>query len=296
MSHFTVLVIGPDPEKQLAPYHEFECTGHDDEYVVDVDVTEEVKAQMSDGTSLDDALGYFGLDEKIVDDEAVVERDGPHKYGYAVVRDGALVKAVDRTNPNRKWDWYQLGGRWTGFFTLKTEGAGVSGIPGLMTAQNTDPNRADSTFKRHIDFAGMRDAAEARARVKYARFQNVIAGCAFPETFKQVIARVGDVEQARTFYWAQPAMRRLNDARDFTFCEPGDFAVTIDEFAKKARDQAIATFAVVKDGKWYETGAMGWWGHVSDKKDVDVWLTEFNKLVDDAPDDTLLSVFDCHHI
>ena len=26
MSHFLVLVIGDNPEKQLAPYHEFECT------------------------------------------------------------------------------------------------------------------------------------------------------------------------------------------------------------------------------------------------------------------------------
>lgn len=35
MSHFTVLVIGPNYEEQLAPYHEFECTGCDDEYVQD---------------------------------------------------------------------------------------------------------------------------------------------------------------------------------------------------------------------------------------------------------------------
>ena len=31
MSHYTVLVIGDDPEKQLAPFHEFGCTGIDDE-------------------------------------------------------------------------------------------------------------------------------------------------------------------------------------------------------------------------------------------------------------------------
>lgn len=26
MSHFTMLVIGAEPEEQLQPYHEFECT------------------------------------------------------------------------------------------------------------------------------------------------------------------------------------------------------------------------------------------------------------------------------
>ncbi len=40
MSHFTVLVIGDNPEEQLAPYHEFECTGLDDQYVMDLDETQ----------------------------------------------------------------------------------------------------------------------------------------------------------------------------------------------------------------------------------------------------------------
>ncbi len=37
MSHFSVLVISEkqeDVEKLLAPYHEFECTGENDKYVV----------------------------------------------------------------------------------------------------------------------------------------------------------------------------------------------------------------------------------------------------------------------
>jgi hypothetical protein len=37
MSHFAVTVIGEEPEKQLAPYHEFECTGVDNEYVQSID-------------------------------------------------------------------------------------------------------------------------------------------------------------------------------------------------------------------------------------------------------------------
>ena len=33
MSHFVVYVLGEDVETQLAPYHEFECTGDDNQYV-----------------------------------------------------------------------------------------------------------------------------------------------------------------------------------------------------------------------------------------------------------------------
>jgi hypothetical protein len=35
MSHFTVMVIGDNVDEQMAPYHEFECTGDDNEYVQD---------------------------------------------------------------------------------------------------------------------------------------------------------------------------------------------------------------------------------------------------------------------
>ena len=42
MSHFLVLVVGEEPEEELAPFHEFECTGFNDEYVQDIDITEEV--------------------------------------------------------------------------------------------------------------------------------------------------------------------------------------------------------------------------------------------------------------
>ena len=47
MSHFVVMVIGEDPEAELAPFHEFECTGLDDQYVQDVDITEEVLRQLT---------------------------------------------------------------------------------------------------------------------------------------------------------------------------------------------------------------------------------------------------------
>lgn len=43
MSHFSVMVIGDDVEGQLAPYHEFECTGCDDQYVQEIDEVEDYR-------------------------------------------------------------------------------------------------------------------------------------------------------------------------------------------------------------------------------------------------------------
>ena len=89
MSHFTVMVIGPDHEAQLAPYHEFECTGVADQYVVDVDITDEFRDVMADAeedreddqSALDYALEYYGFDDQVVADESEVDRDGEHKLG-----------------------------------------------------------------------------------------------------------------------------------------------------------------------------------------------------------------------
>ena len=56
----------------------------------------------------------------------------------------------------------------------------------------------------------------------------------------------------------------------------------------------LTTFAVLKDGEWFEKGEMGWWGVVHDKKDEELWVNELKKLVQGLPDDTLISIFDCH--
>ena len=55
---------------------------------------------------------------------------------------------------------------------------------------------------------------------------------------------------------------------------------------------AIMTFALVKDGVWYEKGKMGWWACVSNEK-AD-WSEQFQKLFDSINDDELISIIDCH--
>jgi hypothetical protein len=50
----------------------------------------------------------------------------------------------------------------------------------------------------------------------------------------------------------------------------------------------------VKNGKWFERGEMGWWACVSNEKDEQTWRSIYTNLIKDLPDDTLLSVYDCH--
>ena len=51
MSHFTVLVVGENVKEQLAPFHEFECTGVNDEHVVSVDKLPEALEEYNEKTT-----------------------------------------------------------------------------------------------------------------------------------------------------------------------------------------------------------------------------------------------------
>lgn len=94
MSHFLVMVIGDDPDYQLAPFHEYECTGQDDEFVVTLDKTEECRAeyeaeedtyiQFADGTHLSpysiplDQFVRMSEDDKIKYPSMGIQDDGTY--------------------------------------------------------------------------------------------------------------------------------------------------------------------------------------------------------------------------
>lgn len=302
MSHFTVLVIGNDVDGQLAPFHEFECTGSNDQYVVDEDVTEEIQTRINEGKSVEDALGWYGLEDKIVDDELKVEKTGdecPHKYGYAIVKDGVLIKAVNRTNPNRKWDWYQVGGRWSGFLKLKEGATGTNGERSWMDrGKPVNAGVCDSALKGAIDFEGMRNEAGERAGEAWDKAHELFADRAFRtweecrESYKNADGQT-DYDKAREVYNSQQPVIDFN--RHFgPFTEPSRFLVSREQFIADARATAINTFAVLKGGEWFEKGEMGWWGMSNDNMTDKEWAVKVGEMIDSLSDDTLLTVVDCH--
>lgn len=228
MSHFTVLVIGEDPEDQLARY----------------------------------------------DEELEVEGE---EY-----------------NPDAKWDWYVLGGRWTGFFKLKEGATGEIGDPGVMT-EPAKPGYADAALKKDIDFDWMRTEARENAAKRYDAIRRIIGKYPEAKTFEQ-LREAFDATKARELYWQQPVIKALQNAgyscwgsEIFDECK-----VPREKYLKRIENSAVETFAFVRNGEWYASGEMGWWGVVSNEKDPEEWSSEFNKMLDALPEDTLMSLFDCH--
>lgn len=275
MSHFSVLVIGPDIEAQLQPYHEYECTGIDDQYVIEVDVTDEV-------------ISGF---EKYKGDYATIADYAKEDHG-AFERDGRFY---DKTNPNKKWDWWKIGGWWTGFFLLKAHARGLVGSPGLLT-EPAPVGYADQALKGDIDFEQMRNDAGVKARHFWKDTRRITGGLNW-EPWDDMRARFpGNIDRAREEFNAQPAIELLKASKKEAYAWNIEDDLTLDEeiYVERARDKACCSFAFVRDGVWTERGSMGWFATVTDGVSAGQWNSTFNAMLDSLPDDTLLTVVDCH--
>ena len=357
MSHFTVLVIGPNFEEQLQPFHEYECTGILDQYVRFIDHTDEVTAEYNDpentrtmiklpngelkntydsmfyrpateeelkkiGTPIGSGIAqgirysteYKGRERHVmVEDHTGLEKvEIPYSeiyesveafakdwHGYDVHAETGRIGRM--TNPNAKWDWYVVGGRWTGFFRVKNGADSAElGKPGLMT-EPAEVGTADQLRKGDVDWQAMRDHAAAKANDEYDEFERVTAGLEIPPTWKEHQDAHEDIDDARSEYASHPWVKALRAAR----LDPW-FSCTHDYFCVKkgqgGRGQFIARavnrvgvpYAVVKDSQWFSKGEMGWWGVSSGDIDQDEWNQKFREMIDDLPDDTLLTLVDCH--
>ena len=337
MSHFLVLVAGDDPEYQLAPFHEYECTGVRDEFVVPVDVTEEYRKGYNENkksvlvdpagvqhspwddqffrdpepgegrlmlgmgwtngkfhTSKDwgDGLGYrpkiaFVPDgwteaevpyrELITFEQYLVEveefsRESESRY---LVGDGDSVQAFKLTNPNSKWDWWQIGGRYSGRLILKSGDA------------------VDQAKKGEVDWFAMERNTATDATDRFIKARAVLDQHPEIITWEAMESIYPDISERRTAYRDQPGVKAFSGT-DF-WSSPDDFQCTLQEYIRNYTDGNYPPgFAVLKDRKWDERGEMGWFAIVSDEKQAAEWASFKREWLASLPDDTLLTVVDCH--
>lgn len=284
MSHFTVLVVGDDVKGALQPFHEYECTGTIDQYVLDVDETESARkkhAESGDGVAFAQwAAAYYALE--IVTDESQIDRHGAHKWGWILSRPDGTAQVIDRTNPNRKWDWWVIGGRWSNALVLK------------------DGSTADSALMKDVDWRAMQDFSIAQDVKGYDAARKVIESTPESEPFETILARHGgNREPAITEYQAQErikAWRQVTiDSGVISWREgPGDFMDPRDVFEAKKRAEWVPFFACLHNGKWTERGSMGWWGIVRDEKEAAAHKAEADAVLASIPPDARVTVVDCH--
>lgn len=365
MSHFSVMVITSEEpsmellRKVLAPYHEFECTGDNDEYVVEVEEIEEYKKAFKENTrkhfkspdgelfwtyedqfyrdpteeeiktigplfgsgvgegiswhSKDwgDGRGYrvkvhftpegyelvdvpinelmsfteYVIDQigegKIIGEEKTPDTENVHKYSYACRnKEGEIISVIRRTNPNAKWDWWVVGGR----FDKR-----------LMTK---DGARTSCARFDDIDWIKIRKEIADKAVEKWDMVHECIGEDLLAKhiPWKECLQQASeDIAAAREIYNNQESVQRkksFDPSGEIVWVNLDDFLCFREEYYNEAYNSAIQTFAVVKNGEWYERGEMGWWANVTNENEN--WTTDFHNLIEDTPQTHWVTIVDCH--
>jgi hypothetical protein len=205
-----------------------------------------------------------------------------------------------------KWDWYEIGGRWAGFFQLKPNRKGIKGSQYNFTGElsGSSGGKADICLKNAVDFEAMRKEVEEGAAKAYDAVWEAIKDTPTSEPWEMILAdfRGKDIEEGRRKYHAQPRVKAFREfsgskeGRDMVgfFTNVEEFHIPREQYLQNARNGASVPFAVIKNGKWHERGTMGWWGAVRDEKDPETWDSMVAQLMDDLPEEALLVVCDCH--
>ncbi len=318
MSHFSVMVVtdSEPTEEKLAeimqPYHEFECTGIDDKYVQSINVIDEAKAayakylegkpEQPNESFLEWTAEWYGLKAVLAYEE--LDREEAHKYGYIRLgSDGNVAEVIDRTNPNRKWDYWRVGGRYRSKLQVK-EGvaSAVSSDPSYEWQGQTLPDGFDSACVADIDWDKMK-AVAVQARTTWV--DECITKCGMSrdafgaacQLHKEVHAKWMELpgndrpRGTEYFQWLRDAgYTNVAEAHSNNFEIPEIGEQTLDEWINSA--PPLTAFAVVKDGNWYQKGQMGWWACVSDEDDQ--WDVKFNELVASLQPEQWITFLDCH--
>lgn len=319
MSHFTVIVIGDDIDEQLAPYAEQEFepqygvfNDQEDEFRTQYETEEVDIVVLADGSLFSKyeeqfshynsksfsrdyvypsdsviRVGKFSelyptFEEFVAGWHSTESRDEEHnRYGYT-------------SNPNAKWDWYVVGGRWTGYFKPKVGAMGEMGQSGAFGNKPTE-GWVDSLRMCDIDFETMKVDAAKKANETYDELEAVLKGRPLP-SWNVIREKHGDnIDMARSEYNGLKVVQDLNEAK---FHAWGDFVETFgnsrEEYVERCKAKTTVPYAIVKDGVWYEKGSMGWFGMSHGDMDEDAWAKQFWEILDSLDPETTLTLVDCH--
>lgn len=221
-------------------------------------------------------------------------------------------------NPDSKWDWWQVGGRWQRSFKTvpePDENYLVMGSPGTF-GDNGRPNinldgslYCDGGQLRFLDLDGMRDE-RARDRLrKYDTYWKLVKEHGEPiawQTLVEGIEAVLDgegrreaIKHARAVYHDQPLIQAAQKLELMGFMGPTVeeiYGMSREDFEAAARVEAVPGYALITlRGEWAAPGSMGWFGMSSESPgEQEAFRVQTNRYLDELPKDNWVVLVDCH--
>lgn len=185
-------------------------------------------------------------------------------------------------NPNAKWDWWAVGGRWSGSMLAKQDLEDA-----LYPREHSDDLKSlgdyrpiDGAFKKDIAFMKMLELEKESAAVRFFKLEK-----AFEQNDTSDLGPLTVIKEDGIYSWGDLAY------------QAGE---TLDEFLhRKGLDEdstgGFYPYAVVDlEGDWHSEGDMGWFGLSSNDKPETDWHTEVQQFIDSLDDDDYLICVDCH--
>lgn len=214
------------------------------------------------------------------------EETGDHDFGYY-------------SNENAKWDYWTIGGRWSGKWLNKETGLKSDTIKkkniNVKQILKEAGDKAKEEWKIWEDLSSKGEIFSF-TEIKLAHLKEINVS---EKEFKEMNYKERNpiVDIIREKYSKQPLITEIeksskemglffDDIKDVF--KAGDYKA----FLAETEYQALGTFAVLNKKGWAEKGEMLYFGLTKDEKSD--WAEEWRKIFDSIPEDSILVNVDCH--
>lgn len=160
---------------------------------------------------------------------------------------------------------------------------------------------ADVVRLGDVDFEVAWSAADKAAREEFATWEACFTEHGRPRSWNDVrdeeLAAGKPIEEGRALYHSQPCIalwRTTEQGRWSMECPVAYLGFEVDKFAERQRNRRLTPYALVQDGVWTAKGKMGWFALSDDQVTQDQWNAHVTSLYKTLPQDTLLTLVDCH--
>ena len=227
-----------------------------------------------------------------------------HGYDEENFKEDGTVGYYD--NPNSKWDWWQIGGRWSGFFKAKNTNEALQGKKS-WTNENETIEGVDIIQKKNIDIDSMVEKAKENTErnwnilLNYFPDLSVFPQKSWGDCVDEYRANNGDVFDREAVIKMHEGQENYDSDKLDAIKEelklwgdPIDFYCKGDKdaFYKSMLHGQFGTYAVLKDEFWYQKGELGWFG-TSHNEDCS-WEETFYELFESIDEEHWLTIIDYH--
>ena len=186
-------------------------------------------------------------------------------------------------NPNAKWDWWTVGGRWSDRLLLN------------------DGRKADSARIGDVALDTMVAMATVEVQAKYDRICDAAAGTPPARTWKTIVdEHQPDYDRAREVFRTQPRVQAVQGVLDKWDWDVAEYiealeTATVDAAIRREALARVLGRALLTAEGWMEKGQMGWFGMGTETADSeDAFHDRAWNFLQELPDDWYLTVVDCH--